>query len=578
MGDVMDGQTGRVLAGRYRIEEELGRGGMARVYKATDTVLGRPVAVKILASQYANDANFVTRFRREAQAAARLNHRNLVGVYDTGSDDGTHFIVMEYVDAKTLADFLSGGGRIMSGRAIELAEAVCDALAVAHAQGVIHRDIKPANIMVTRHGEVKVTDFGIARVTSNETVAQTAAVLGTASYLSPEQAQGQPVDARSDIYSLGCVLYEMVTGRPPFTADSAVAVASRHVLETPTPPSQINPDVSPELEAVILRALSKNPENRYQSAEEMKADLERARTGRSVAASPVMPPSATTQVIHRAEPQPTAVLPPSQGQPAEPERGTPGWLIALIVILVLGVLGVLLWLFAREILGGAPEEQTPQTVTVPDVVGERRRDAIDMIEGEGLTVGEVTPEPSNDPEAWGTVLSQDPEADEEVQPDTPVDLVIAEPATAEIPAGLAGQPEQDVLDALAALGFANVTTEPQESDLDEGLVIGTDPPEGTAEVPLDDPIVVFVSSGAGAVTVPEVRCQSFASAQNELDKADLNGVISNETVQINPLCPNGNKVADQDPDPGAEVEPGSTVTLYGGADTGSPTGSPTGDG
>jgi serine/threonine-protein kinase len=201
-----------------------------------------------------------------------------------------------------------------------------------------------------------------------------------------------------------------------------------------------------------------------------------------------------------------------------------------------------------------------------------------MIEGEGLTVGEVTPEPSDDPEAWGTVLSQDPEADEEVQPDTPVDLVIAEPATAEIPAGLAGQPEQDVLDALAALGFANVTTEPQESDLDEGLVIGTDPPEGTAEVPLDDPIVVFVSSGAGAVTVPEVRCQSFASAQNELDKADLNGVISNETVQINPLCPNGNKVADQDPDPGAEVEPGSTVTLYGGADTGSPTGSPTGDG
>jgi eukaryotic-like serine/threonine-protein kinase len=568
--------TERVLAGRYRIEGELGRGGMARVFKATDTVLGRPVAVKVLAPQYAEDANFVTRFRREAQAAARLNHRNLVGVYDTGSDDGTHFIVMEFVDARTLADFLAGGSRIMPDRAIELAEAVCDALAVAHAQGVIHRDIKPANIMVTRSGEVKVTDFGIARVTSNETVAQTAAVLGTASYLSPEQAQGQPVDQRSDIYSLGCVLYEMVTGRPPFSADSAVAVASKHVLETPTPPSRLNADVSPELEAVILRALSKNPDNRYQSAEEMKADLERVRTGRPVMATPVMPGAAETQTIHRAEPQPTAVFPPGYEQPAaQPGRRTPGWLIAVIVLLVLGVLGILLWLFAQEILGGNEQQET--LVTVPDVVGERRRDAEEMIDAEGLAVGEITSEPSRNPDEWGTVLTQDPAANEQVQPDTAVDLVIAEPAKETIPTGLTDQPEQDVLDALDTLGFTNVTSETQENaDVDEGRVIGTDPPEGT-EVRLNDPITVFVSSGAGTVTVPEVRCQSFTSAQNELERNGLVGVIADETVELNQQCPTSNKVADQNPDAGAQVEPGETVTLYGGAaPTESP--SPPGDG
>src|SRR5581483_4189300 len=219
-----------LLAGRYRVEEELGRGGRAKVFRGTDTVLGRPVAIKILAPQFADDANFVTRFRREAQAAARLNNPHVVGVYDTGSDDGVHYIVMEYVDAKTLADYLAGGGRIMPERAVELAESVCEALAVAHA----------------------------------------AAVLGTASYLSPEQAQGQPVDRRSDLYSLGAVMYEMVTGRPPFTGESAVAVASKHVLEQPDPPSTLNPDVSPELDAVIMKALAKNPANRYQSAEEMR--------------------------------------------------------------------------------------------------------------------------------------------------------------------------------------------------------------------------------------------------------------------------------------------------------------------
>ena len=255
-----------VLAGRYRIEEELGRGGMARVYRGTDTVLGRPVAIKVLAPQFAEDADFVARFRREAQAAARLNHPNLVSVYDTGSDKGTHFIVMEFVDGRTLADFLSGGARVLPSRAIEIADLVLRALQAAHAQGVVHRDIKPANIMITTNGGVKVTDFGIARVSSSgETLAATSTVLGTASYLSPEQARSAVVDERADLYALGCVLYEMVTGRPPFTGDSAVSVASKHVLEMPVPPSRINPEVTRDLDAVILRALEKDPNDRYAS-------------------------------------------------------------------------------------------------------------------------------------------------------------------------------------------------------------------------------------------------------------------------------------------------------------------------
>ncbi|HEX6332055.1 MAG TPA: protein kinase, partial [Actinomycetota bacterium] len=253
---------------------------MAKVYRGEDTVLGRTVAVKVLAPQFADDPNFVTRFRREAQAAARISNPNLVSVFDTGSDDGVHYIVMEFVEGKTLAEFLAGGGRIMPERAIDIGADVCRALQAAHAQGVIHRDIKPGNIMLNVRGDVKVTDFGIARMsTTAETVAQTAAVLGTAAYLSPEQAQGQPVDGRTDIYSLGCVLYEMVAGRPPFTGDSPVTVASKQVLEQPTPPSKLNPDVSPDLDAVILRAMAKNPDNRYQTPEELQTDLERVRRG-----------------------------------------------------------------------------------------------------------------------------------------------------------------------------------------------------------------------------------------------------------------------------------------------------------
>src|SRR5215208_4918575 len=386
-----------MLSGRYRVEDELGRGGMAKVYRGQDTVLGRTVAIKILAPQYADDPNFVARFRREAKAAARLSNPNVVSVFDTGDEQDVHYIVMEYVDGRTLADYLAGGSRIMPERAIDIAIDVCRALEAAHEQGVVHRDIKPGNIMITAAGEVMVTDFGIARMaTDQETIEQTAAVLGTASYLSPEQAQGQPVDGRTDIYSLGCVLYEMVTGRPPFLGDSPVAVASKQVLEQPTPPSRLNPDVTADLDAVILRALAKNPENRYQSAEEMHADLERAKRGLPVQATPLLA-AGTTQVLDRPPAHPTEVL-----SPTEPERRT-NWVPIVVTLVLIALLGALLWFLAVNVLNN-DDQQTGVLVTVPNVVGDKRTQAITELEDAGLKAT-ITPVPAaDDTQEPGTVL------------------------------------------------------------------------------------------------------------------------------------------------------------------------------
>jgi serine/threonine-protein kinase len=540
---------------------------MAKVFLGTDTVLGRTVAVKVLAPQFADDDGFVMRFRREAQAAASIGHPHIVSVFDTGSDDGVHFIVMEYVEGRTLAEILAGGGRILPDRAIDIAMDVCRALEAAHAQGVIHRDIKPGNIMLDPRGDVKVTDFGIARVTTTaDTVAQTAAILGTASYLSPEQAQGQPVDGRSDIYSLGCVLYEMVTGRPPFLGDSPVAVASKQVLEQPTPASRLNPDVTADLDAVILRALAKNPANRYQSAEEMRADLERAKRGLPVDATPLLPAGAT-QVLDRPPAHATELLPPT-----EPERRT-NWVPIVVTLVLIALLGGLLWFLAANVLNN-DDQQSGVNVTVPDVVGKSRTQAEQDLTEADLEIGTITRVPAaDDTQQPGTVVEQDPAANAEVESGTKVDLtIVAAPEAVTIP-DLEGVSPEDAQAALLDLGLepAGPTEEPSDT-VPDGAVTRTDPAAGS-EVDPASTVTIFVSTGAEQVAVPEVRCQSFGSAQNELDQAGLTSVISSETMPINPACPLGNKVAAQDPAPGTQVEPGSTVTLFQGVE--GPTG-PTG--
>jgi serine/threonine protein kinase len=332
--------TPNILLDRYEVGRLLGAGGMAEVFEGRDRLLARRVAIKVLQVQFARDPSFLIRFKREAQAAASLSHPNIVGVYDTGSEDGTHFIVMEYVDGRTLKEVIRAEGPLYPERAAEICADVCSGLVAAHARGLIHRDIKPGNVMLTPDGKVKVMDFGIARATTSETITQTAAVVGTAQYISPEQAQGQAVDYRSDLYSLGCCLYEMLTGTVPFTGATPVAIAYRHVREDPTPPRMLNADVPAPLEAICLKAMAKLPDNRYQTAAEFQSDLERFRNGQPVQATPLLDSAATTQAIPRGDggADPTAMLggAADYAEPYEEERRTSvGWIVVSVLALLL---------------------------------------------------------------------------------------------------------------------------------------------------------------------------------------------------------------------------------------------------
>ena len=369
-----------VLNGRYELHARIARGGMAEVFLARDQVLDRSVAVKVLFPEFATDPAFVERFRREAQSAANLTHPAIVGVYDWGSYRGTYFIVMEYVRGRSLAEILRAEGTLHPDRAADIATDIAGALYFAHRNGVVHRDIKPGNVLITPQGHVKVTDFGIARAVGGNTdnLTQAGSVMGTATYFSPEQAQGLAVDPRSDLYSLGVVLYEMVCGHPPFTGDSPVAIAYQHVQGTPTPPRQVDPAIPQALEAITLKLLAKNPANRYASGEELRADLRRYREGQPVLAESVLagpavvgaaavaahgaggPPAELTNVL-----PPTVVGPASGGPPGtdptalgpsytgapnyEPPRRN-GVFIAVLVVL-LALLGVLLFFFAADRAG-----------------------------------------------------------------------------------------------------------------------------------------------------------------------------------------------------------------------------------
>jgi serine/threonine protein kinase len=338
---------GRVLADRYAVGELLGRGGMAEVYLATDRVLDRPVALKILGGWLANDATFVERFRREALAAARVSHPNLVAVFDAGSEDGVHYIVMELVAGETLADMLRKEGRVHPDRATRIATDVADALGVAHTARMVHRDVKPANVMLTPDGRTKLMDLGIARSLDGESITRASSILGTAGYVSPEQARGDPVDHRSDIYSLGCVLYEMLTGRRPFEAADPLAVAYKHVHEAPVPPTSLESSIPPILEAVTLRAMQKDPAARFQSVGEMTAALRDGTVPLAIAATtPLAPVEATT---------PFPVVAPTDRLGRRADRPPPRRRLLVPILLGLAALIVLGGL-AFALLGGDPPQ------------------------------------------------------------------------------------------------------------------------------------------------------------------------------------------------------------------------------
>ncbi len=450
-----------VIDNRYTLVETLGGGGMAEVYLAHDDVLDREVALKILRNQYANDEEFVERFRREAQSAAKLSHPNIVSIYDRGrSEDGAYYIAMEHVQRGTLKDRIKRDGALDPGVATGVALQIADALQAAHENGVIHRDIKPQNVLVTRTGDVKVTDFGIARAASSP-LTQTSTVLGTAGYMSPEQAMGQSVGQGSDLYSLGVVLYEMLTGELPYDAESPISVAMKHVNEPPRSPREANLEVPEPLDAITLKLLAKNPEDRYASATELADDLERVRSGLPPAAvgtekttAAMTTPLAAPHTTRRARTTKTAVRPPVASPPRASGRGG-RWgghfraLAALLLGLVLfaGLAWALTSLLSSpDDSGGDPENQskTPvaeetDSVPVPNLVGVfNAQGAAEALAAEGLVLGEVGEAP-NDTIFAGVVSEQNPGAGEEVEPGTSVNVTVstgpaqAAPAPAPVP-------------------------------------------------------------------------------------------------------------------------------------------------
>ncbi|WP_134740582.1 Stk1 family PASTA domain-containing Ser/Thr kinase [Nocardioides sp. 503] len=548
-----------VVGGRYELGELLGRGGMAEVRKGTDTRLGRVVAVKRLRTDLASDATFQARFRREAQSSASLNHPSIVAVYDTGEEpaaDGSGvaqpYIVMEFVAGRTLRDILREGRKILPERALEITSGVLSALDYSHRAGIIHRDIKPGNVMLTPSGDIKVMDFGIARAISDasSTMTQTAAVVGTAQYLSPEQARGETVDSRSDVYSTGCLLYELLTGRPPFVGDSPVAVAYQHVREQAAPPSDHDTELPPEIDTIVMKSLAKRLEDRYQSAAAMRADIERYLAGVPVQAT-VAPPPEHTMVVGAAVPATTTVAATAPGPPlpadTDDDRGRNTgllWFLGILALLLI-VAGV----FFLPKLFESPPEQTQ----VPRLVGLTYDEALLEIADAGLTKGEVSYAP-DDTVRENHVISQSPNLDQFVDPGSAVDLVISngKPLVA-VPAVI-GQPRKDAAAALEAAGL-KVNQQERDSDEDKNEVVETDPAVGT-EVPTGSTVTIFYSDGQEKI--PDVIGDRQEVAEQKVRAAGFTPVVRPDASSTEPA----GTVVDQFPLGEQTADAGAEVILF----------------
>ena len=546
--------TPQHLSDRYELGEILGFGGMSEVHLARDVRLHRDVAVKVLRADLARDPSFYLRFRREAQNAAALNHPAIVAVYDTGEAETSSgplpYIVMEYVDGVTLRDIIHNDGPMPPRRALEVIADACQALNFSHQHGIVHRDVKPANIMISKAGAVKVMDFGIARALADggNSVTQTAAVIGTAQYLSPEQARGEQVDARSDVYSLGCVLYELLTGEPPFVGDSPVAVAYQHVREDPVPPSHKHGGISAELDAVVLKALAKNPDNRYQSAAEMRADLVRVHSGEKPEAPKVLTPAERTLMMASRPGGRAGAAATSGGYGYSARRGGPvgRWLVVASVLAILTVVVTLV----INLAGGKP-----RSLQIPDVRGQVSADAIAALQNKGFKVRtQQKPDSTVPPDhAIGT----DPAGASTVAAGDEITLNVSTgPEQREIPS-VAGLSYADAVKRLSAAGFgkfkqSDAASTPEQKD----KVLNTVPPANQTSA-ITNEITIVVGSGPVTREVPDVTGQVAELATRNLNTVGFPTIL---TDPVDSPQPAGEVVA-VEPAPGTATPLDSQITL-----------------
>jgi beta-lactam-binding protein with PASTA domain/tRNA A-37 threonylcarbamoyl transferase component Bud32 len=556
--------------GRYRIVRKLGSGGMANVYLAEDEDLGRRVAIKILNERYANDDLFIERFRREAKSAAALSHPNIVSVYDRGEAEGTYYIAMEVIEGRSLKELIMTRGPLPIGQALAYTHEILEALRFAHRHGIIHRDIKPHNILIGER--LKVTDFGIARAGASQ-MTEAGSIMGTAQYLSPEQARGAPVTASSDLYSVGIVLYEMLTGKVPFSGDSAIEIAMKHLNDAPKPPSKIRPEIPEEIDQVVLRALAKNPEDRYQTAEEFSEDLHRVEAGLPLApetadaATALLTGAAiglagdggSTEVLTG-----TAVTQPQSTPPQAPRRPPPygpgyydepppkrrRWLPWVVVALLLAAAGFAGWYVFSQI---QDQLAANEPVAVPSVVGLKEQPAVTLIRNAGFEP--VVERAANPDVEKGRVMDQNPNAGTRIQKGDRVTLLVSTgPPKTSVP---------DVVgmnygDAVQTLNDANLKAKKHEvfSSKPAGQVVDQDPPAGQQVVEGTE-VLLDVSKGTKQVEVPNVVGMSEADARSTLEQA---GFQVTSTSAPSDSTPKG-VVSDQSPDGGTQATKGSTVAI-----------------